>query len=114
MLPGGRVPLEKTGFCLPPDRGVRCRLAGPSAGLSARALFHDDTAYVIENPLVQDPSWGSVKRFFGEVGKPSTVRGYYQPLTMVSLMLDRFLSGPYESRRRITAPVWHCTWRTRP
>jgi tetratricopeptide (TPR) repeat protein len=72
--------------------------------LSTRALFHDDTAYVVENPLVQNPSWGSVKRFFSEVGKPSTVRGYYQPLTMVSLMLDRFLSGPHESLR-----AYHCT-----
>ncbi len=72
--------------------------------LSSRAIFHDDTAYVLENPLVQNPSWGSVKRFFGEVGKPSTVRGYYQPLTMTSLMLDRLLSGRHESLR-----AYHCT-----
>jgi tetratricopeptide (TPR) repeat protein len=67
--------------------------------LSTRAIFHDDTAYVIENPLVQNPSWDSVQRFFREVGKPSTVRGYYQPLTMTSLMLDRLLSGRHESMR---------------
>jgi tetratricopeptide (TPR) repeat protein len=72
--------------------------------LSTRAIFHDDTAYVLENPLVQNPSIGSVKRFFVEVGKPSTVRGYYQPLTMTSLMLDRFLSGRHESMR-----AYHCT-----
>ncbi len=72
--------------------------------LSCRASFHDDTAYVRENPLVQNPSWGSVRRFFSEVGKPSTVRGYYQPLTMTSLMLDRFLSGRHESIR-----AYHCT-----
>ncbi len=72
--------------------------------LSARATFHDDTAYVIENPLVQNPSWHGVKRFFTEVWHPSTVRGYYQPLTMVSLMLDRLVSGPNESMR-----AYRCT-----
>jgi tetratricopeptide (TPR) repeat protein len=65
--------------------------------LSARAEFHDDAMYVSENPLVQNPSWRSAGRFFCEVWAPSTVRGYYQPLTMVSLMLDRFLAGPHES-----------------
>ena len=63
--------------------------------LSARALLLDDAQYVSKNPLVQNPSWGSVRRFFGEIGRPSTVRGYYQPLTMVSLMVDRYLAaGP--------------------
>jgi len=72
--------------------------------LSAQALFHDDADYVIENPLVQNPSWSAAGRFFREVWRPSTVRGYYQPLTMVSLMLDRVLSGPHESLR-----AYHCT-----
>lgn len=72
--------------------------------LSARAEFHDDAMYVNENPLVQNPSWRSVGRFFYEVWTPSTVRGYYQPLTMVSLMVDRFLAGPHESLR-----VYHRT-----
>jgi tetratricopeptide (TPR) repeat protein len=44
--------------------------------------------YVTTNPLVQDPGWASAGRFLGEVLEPSTVRGYYQPLTMISLMLD--------------------------
>jgi len=67
--------------------------------LSARASFLDDQQYVAKNPLVQNPSWASARRFFAEVWAPSTVRGYYQPLTMVSLMLDRFLAGPHESLR---------------
>lgn len=63
--------------------------------LSARATLLDDAQYVSKNPLVQNPSWRSVRRFFGEVRRPSTVRGYYQPLTMVSLMVDRYLgAGP--------------------
>jgi tetratricopeptide (TPR) repeat protein len=63
--------------------------------LSAQAMLFDDIEYVKNNPLVQNPSWGSVRRFFGEIWRPSTVRGYYQPLTMVSLMVDRCLAaGP--------------------
>ena len=53
----------------------------------------DDYQYVVDNQLVRNPSWTSVERFFGEVRNPSTVAGYYQPLTMVSLMLDAWLAG---------------------
>ncbi len=61
--------------------------------LSARATFMDDEQYIFENVLVQNPSWASAKRFFTEVWKPSTVPGYYQPLTMLSLMVDRGFAG---------------------
>jgi len=53
----------------------------------------DDGQYVVENPLVKDPSLQNVWTFFREVEKPSTVVGYYQPLTMVSLMVDSWFSG---------------------
>lgn len=53
----------------------------------------DDWQYVVENPIVREPSWPGVARVFSEVRKPSTVDGYYQPLTMASLMLDTVLSG---------------------
>ncbi len=56
--------------------------------LSAQAMTFDDASYLTENTLVQNPSWNSAARFFGEVRKPSTVQGYYHPLAMVSLMLD--------------------------
>ena len=72
--------------------------------LSARARFLDDRRYVVDNRLVQNPSWTSVRRFFTEVWTPSTVKGYYQPLTMVSLMVDRFFAGPSDSMR-----VYHRT-----
>jgi tetratricopeptide (TPR) repeat protein len=62
--------------------------------LSARTVFLDDSMYLAENPLVTHPSWNSVRRFFTEVLHPSTVMGYYQPLTMVSLMVDYALSPP--------------------
>ena len=61
--------------------------------LSARALTFDDEQYFTENVLVQKPGIESAKRFLGEVLKPSTVAGYYQPLTMISLMIDYRLGG---------------------
>ncbi|MBN1341628.1 MAG: tetratricopeptide repeat protein [Phycisphaerae bacterium] len=56
--------------------------------LSAKAISFDDNQYLTENPLVQNPSWSSTGRFLTEILEPSTVRGYYQPLAMISLMLD--------------------------
>ncbi len=61
--------------------------------LSARANAFDDVQYLDQNPLVQNPSWESTRRFFVEVLRPSTVGGYYQPLAMTSLMLDVALGG---------------------
>jgi hypothetical protein len=56
--------------------------------LSARTMCPDDELYILKNLLVQNPSWISAKHFLTEVLRPSTVRGYYQPLSMISLMLD--------------------------
>jgi tetratricopeptide (TPR) repeat protein len=67
--------------------------------LSCRAFTFDDQQYVTVNHLVRNPSWNSVARFFGEVVKPSTVQGYYQPLTMVSLMLDWAAGGRPDNLR---------------
>ncbi len=67
--------------------------------LSARAEFQDDRLYVLDNPLVQNPSWISARRFFTEVFKTSTPTGYYLPLTMTSLMVDKALSGGSGSMR---------------
>lgn len=61
--------------------------------LTAQASFIDDKQYLINNPLVQNPGWSSVSRFFSEVLSPSTVNGYYQPLSMISLMLDYAMGG---------------------
>jgi len=62
--------------------------------LSSRAFYLDDKEYLLENALVQRPGWESARRFFSEVLEPSTVAGYYQPLAMVSLMLDAATAGP--------------------
>jgi len=61
--------------------------------LSANAMTFDDDQYLTDNVLVRNPSWQSVRRFFSEVLHPSTVKGYYQPLSMVSLMIDYLLGG---------------------
>lgn len=58
----------------------------PALSVQARGL--DDYAYYVENRLVRNPSWSSAGQFLSEVRAPSTVRGYYQPLAMISLMLD--------------------------
>jgi len=61
--------------------------------LSAKTLSFDDSQYLTDNILVQNPGWASAKRFLTEILKPSTVEGYYQPLAMISLMFDYSLGG---------------------
>ena len=65
--------------------------------LSAGALSFDDSQYLTKNKLVQDPGLASAQRFLCEVLEPSTVQGYYQPLSMISLMVDRALGGSPEN-----------------
>ena len=67
--------------------------------LSARALSFDDEQYLTRNVLVRNPSFRSARRFLTEVLKPSTVGGYYQPLTMLSLMADYALAGRADNLR---------------
>lgn len=65
--------------------------------IHSRALAFDDTQYLTENPLVQNPGWRSAWRFLSEILAPSTVEGYYQPLTMISLMVTYAVGGRPES-----------------
>lgn len=67
--------------------------------LTARALTFDDSQYLLENRLVKSPSLASAKTFLSEVWAPSTVAGYYQPLAMISLMLDTAMGGSPENLR---------------
>lgn len=67
--------------------------------LSAKVISFDDDQYLTANILVQNPSWRSAKRFMSEIFEPSTVRGYYQPLTMISLMLDYSATGNVNNLR---------------
>src|SRR6185436_10458880 len=61
--------------------------------LNCAALSFDDGEYLIGNRLVQNPGWQSSWRFLSEVRAPSTVHGYYQPLNMISIMLDYAMGG---------------------
>jgi tetratricopeptide (TPR) repeat protein len=65
--------------------------------LSVHSLLIDDDQYLTQNVLVRNPSWTSIHRFFTELLEPSTVKGYYQPLTMVSLTGDYALGGRPEN-----------------
>ncbi|HSW45800.1 MAG TPA: hypothetical protein VLM89_09535, partial [Phycisphaerae bacterium] len=93
--------------------GVRARLLAPVLvamvlaavavvhypALSARAIAFDDEQYLVENRLVRQPGWTSTWRFLSEVLEPSTVGGYYQPLTMISLMADVAAGGRPDNLR---------------
>ena len=70
-----------------------CVVAAHFPALTAQASSFDDEQYLHKNSLVQNPSWGSAWRFLSEVLEPSTVGGYYQPLAMISLMLDYAMGG---------------------
>jgi len=67
--------------------------------LSARAFSFDDDLYLTDNPLVQNPSWSAAGCFLTEILEPSTVGGYYQPLAMISLMLDHAIGGRIQNLR---------------
>ena len=67
--------------------------------LSSTAISFDDEQYFTANPLVRRPSAASAWRFLSEVLKPTTVEGYYQPLTMISLMLDDALGATPQNLR---------------
>jgi tetratricopeptide (TPR) repeat protein len=70
-----------------------------SPALTAEATYFDDEQYVTDNPRVQSPSWHNAWLFGAEVLAPSTLGSYYQPLAMISLMLDRARSGEGASLR---------------
>ncbi len=65
--------------------------------IHSKAIAADDMQYVFQNNLVQNPSCASAKQFFFEVFNPSTVMGYYQPLAMISLMIDVSFGGSQSS-----------------
>ena len=67
--------------------------------LDSTALCSDDLEYWIQNKTVQNPSMASAKKFLTEVLRPSTVGGYYQPLSMISLMLDVAAGASEENPR---------------
>lgn len=61
--------------------------------LGSDYLVIDDPQYVTSNPYVLYPSWSKLGAVFSETLRPTTVEGYYQPLTLASLMLDRIIEA---------------------
>lgn len=57
-----------------------------------QARYMDDDLTVTANPLVSHPGWASAGHFVRDWRVPS-VPGYYQPITMISLMLDTAMGG---------------------
>ena len=84
-------------------------LAAHWPSLSSTAFSFDDDQYLFENQLVQNPGWESARRFLCEVLHPSSVRGYYQPLAMLSLMADYAMGGRLDNLRpfHITSLTLH-------
>ena len=74
-------------------------VVGHWPSLGGSALLFDDDQYIIGNSVVCSPGWPSIRRSFVEVLEPSTVRGYYQPLSMISLMADYALGGRPDHQR---------------
>ena len=75
-------------------------LAAHWPALSAQALSFDDYQFLVDdNPLVQNPSWASAKSILTEVLNPSAVGGYYQPLPVISVMLDYAMGGNNKNLR---------------
>ena len=60
--------------------------------LACQARYLDDNLTVTANALVAKPGWESANRLVREWRSPS-VPGYYQPVTMLSLMLDTAWGG---------------------
>ena len=57
--------------------------------LSAKAVSFDDKQFLTDyNPLVQKPGLKSAWQILTEVFNPSSITGYYQPLSIISVMLD--------------------------
>src|SRR5262245_7954694 len=87
----------------PPASGSRDAIVALFLALGAGLLYLptlscgfinlDDFQYVLENAYIRNPTWEKLGWFFAEWRSPTTVSGYYQPLTMASLMLDRVIEG---------------------
>jgi len=104
---GGACSIAVFLVCLVVAAGVV--LAAHWPALSSKALSFDDEQYLLENKLVKNPGLKSTERFLSEVLYPSSVRGYYQPLAMISLMTDYAMGGRADNLTpfRITSLALH-------
>lgn len=59
--------------------------------LNSQALTLDDELYLIH--LSSNPGWNLIQKIITEVTNSSVVQGYYQPVPLISLMIDCVLGG---------------------
>jgi len=67
--------------------------------LDAGVVNLDDQVSFFENPVLQNPSWASAGIVMSELFGSATVEGYYEPLTLLSLMLDVAAGGRIDDLR---------------
>lgn len=65
--------------------------------LSAKAVSFDEVQYLFESPVLNQPSWASAGRIFREVFQSNLVNGYYEPLTLLTLMFDIAAGGTQDN-----------------
>ena len=104
-----------------PERSIRCRwglaavlLIAATAGAFLPALgcgfVWDDLSLVVDNRLAG--SWANLGAAFStdlwsSSGVEGRVSGYYRPLQVVSLMVDRGLWGLSTAGHHLSSLVWH-------
>lgn len=77
-----------------------------SPSTTSMAKTFDDDMYLFENSFVKNPGFATAWKFLSEVKTPSNVGigGYYQPLSLISLMIDYAIAGSDTNLR-----VFHTT-----
>lgn len=61
--------------------------------LRCQAICFDDEQFLFGNPYLMNPSWSGAGSILGEVCHSASIKGYYEPLTLISLMADVALGG---------------------
>lgn len=67
--------------------------------LSAKAIWVDESKYLFGSPVLNRPGMASAVKILSEVSAPTTVEGYYEPLTQISLMIDVARGGSVQNLR---------------
>ncbi len=76
--------------------------------VSSQAVYFDDDLHILENPVVQHPTWSGTASLFTRVFDPA-VGGYYKPLPMVTFLFDTLRGGSATNHRPYheTSLVFH-------
>lgn len=77
--------------------------------LTAGTINIDDERFLFNNPNLQRPSLEAARTALCEVFESTTIEGYYEPLTLISLMLDVAAGGSRDHLRpfHMTSLILH-------